>query len=298
MSVTIQITSDNFNNEIADITFYPDTGGTVSYGYNLIPALITTDYPYGNYELYFSANGRTCFSSVEIPTPTPTLTQTPTPTSGSIVNDGMTLFLDADNSSSYPGTGTTWYDLAGSQQNITLFGSPSFTSGTPSYFNFGGTGSGQYGAGTGQVLQSSGYTKSVWFYLNSYTDNNLVSSDTGGHYMFFGGGNKLYSGNDNWAGFPTNFPSVTSFALNTWYNATITFNTTDGMFLYVNGSLDSSYTAIKTGFVGNGSTNIASYSAGGNLLNGRISKVYCYDRSLTSSEVLQNYNAVKSQFGL
>jgi len=212
-----------------------------------------------------------------------------------IVTENLTLQLDASNASSYPGSGTTWFDLAGTQQNITLVNSPTYTAAAPSYFTFNG--SNQRGSGTGAVLSSTTYTKSVWFYLNAYVDNNLVSSETGGHYMFFGGGNKLYSGNSNWAGFPTNFPSVASFSLNTWYNATITFNTTDGMKLYINGSLDSSYTTIKTAFTGDGSTNIASYGAG-NLLNGRIAKVYCYNRSLTATEVLQNYNADKAKFGL
>lgn len=212
-----------------------------------------------------------------------------------IVTDSLTLQLDAGNSTSYPGSGTTWFDIAGTQQNITLVNSPTFTSGTPSYFTFNG--SNQRGSGTGVVLSSTTYTKAVWFYLNSYVDNNIVSSDTGGHYMFFQGGNKMYNGHSNWAGFPSNYPSTATFSLNTWYNVALTFNTTDGMKLYINGNLDSSYTTIKTAFTGNGSTNIASYGAG-NLLNGRIAKVYCYIKTLTAAEVLQNYNADKAQFGL
>ena len=212
-----------------------------------------------------------------------------------IVTDNLTLQLDASNSTSYPGSGTTWFDLAGTQQNITLVNSPTFTSGTPSYFTFNG--SNQRGTGTGVVLSSTTYTKAVWFYLNSYTDNNIVSSDTGGHYMFFQGGNKMYNGHSNWAGFPSNYPSTATFSLNTWYNVALTFNTTDGMKLYINGNLDSSYTTIKTAFTGNGSTNIASYGTG-NLLNGRIAKVYCYTKTLSAAEVLQNYNADKAQFGL
>ena len=212
-----------------------------------------------------------------------------------IVTDSLTLQLDASNPTSYPGSGTTWFDLADTQQNITLVNSPTFTSGTPSYFTFNG--SNQYGSGTGVVLSSTTYTKSVWFYLNSYVDNNIVSSATGGHYMFFQGGNKMYNGHTNWAGFPSNYPSTATFSLSTWYNVALTFNTTDGMKLYINGNLDSSYTTIKTAFTGNGSTNIAAYGTG-NLLNGRIAKVYCYTKTLSAAEVLQNYNADKAQFGL
>jgi hypothetical protein len=69
------------------------------------------------------------------------------------------------------------------------------------------------------------------------------------------------------------------------------------MILYINGIQDSTYTDNKTVHSGDSSTNIATFG-GGNLLNGRISKVYCYNRSLTSDEVLQNYNVDKSQFGL
>jgi hypothetical protein len=224
-----------------------------------------------------------------------TLTQSPT-----LVFENLTLRLDAGNSDSYSGSGTTWTDIAGTQQNITLVNSPIYTSGTPAYFTFNG--SNQRGSGTGAVLSSTSYTKSVWFYLNAYADNNIVSSATGGHYMFFGNVSdrtKLYAGNSNWTvpDYLSHLQSTTSFSLNTWYNATITFNTADGMTLYVNGVFDKLYTSVKTAFTGDGSTNIAAFGTS-NLLNGRISKVYCYNRSLTASEVLQNYNYDKSQYGL
>jgi hypothetical protein len=212
-----------------------------------------------------------------------------------IVTADLTMRLDASNSSSYPGIGSTWFDLAGTQDNISLVNSPAYTSGSPSYFSFNG--STQRGSGTAlNVIPATSYTKSLWFYLNAYVDNNLVSSDTGGHFMFFAGGNKLYSGHANWGSY-TLYPSVTSFSLSTWYYAALTFNTTDGFNLYVNGSFDSSYTADKSARGGNGSTNLASFGAG-NLLNGRIAKVYTYSRSLSSAEVLQNFNADKAEFGL
>ena len=211
-----------------------------------------------------------------------------------IVIDGLTLRLDAGNSLSYPGSGTTWTDLAGTQQNITLVNSPTFTSGTPSYFTFNG--SNQYGTGTGAVLTTTSYTKSVWFYVNAYGDNNLVSSNDGGHFMYMYGTNKIYCGHSNWGNYIA-YPSTGSISLNTWYNVTLTFNTTDGMVLYINGIQDSTYTENKSAHNGDNSTNVATF-AGGNLLNGRISKVYCYNRSLTSSEVLQNFNSDKSEFGL
>ena len=212
----------------------------------------------------------------------------------SIVTNGLTLQLDAGNSASYPGSGIIWTDIAGTEENIELVNSPTFTSGTPAYFTFNG--SDQFGTGNSAVLSSTSYTKSVWFYLNGYNDNNLVSSDTGGHFMYLSVTDRIYSGHTDWGDYLA-YPSTATISLSTWYNATLTFNTTDGMVLYINGNQDSIYTDNKSALPGDGSTNIATFG-GGFLLNGRIAKVYCYSRSLTSAEVLQNYNSDKSQFGL
>lgn len=214
-----------------------------------------------------------------------------------IVGDSsdITLYLDASDQLSYPGTGTTWFDILNSSDDITLIGSPTFTSATPSYFTFNGTTQRGSGSGAGVVPQTA-YTKSCWFYLNSYADNNLVSSSTGGHFMYFASTSTLYSGHANWGNYSA-YPSNQTFDLNTWYCVTLTFNTTDGMTLYVNGYQDSTYTANKAAHAGDGSTNIASFDTG-NLLNGRIAKVYCYNRSLTAAEVLQNFMADRVFFSI
>ena len=56
-----------------------------------------------------------------------------------IVNNGLVLHLDAGNNRSYPGSGTTWYDLSGLNNNGTLGASTTFDS--SGYMNFGGNGS-------------------------------------------------------------------------------------------------------------------------------------------------------------
>lgn len=211
-----------------------------------------------------------------------------------VVTADLVLRLDAGDPSSYSGSGSTWTDIAGTQQNVTLYNSPAYTSGTPAYFNFNG--SNQYGLGSGSVIPTTAYTKSAWFYLNGYQDNNIVSGD--GHFIYMGPAgstHKIYCGHANWALF-TAFPSSATISLNTWYNVTLTFNTTDGMKLYINGSLDSSYTANKSAHSGSGTVNIGTYN-GGNLLNGRVSKVYCYNRSLTAQEVIDNFNSSATEFG-
>ena len=209
----------------------------------------------------------------------------------------LVLRLDPDNATSYPGSGTTWTDLAAPAQNLTLFNSPTYTSGTPSYFTFNGSNQYALSAATG-IVNTTAYTKSAWFYLNGYQDNNIFSGD--GHFIYMGPqasiDKKIYCGHSDWGSF-TAYPSAATINLNTWYNVTLTFSTANGMTLYINGAQDSTYTAQKTAHPGTGSASIAAYVAG-NFLNGRIGKVYCYNVELTAGQVLQNYNNDKATYGL
>lgn len=217
-------------------------------------------------------------------------------TLSSLVTSNLVLNLDPDDASSYSGSGTTWTDIAGTAQNITLVGSPTYTSGTPSYFTFNGTSQYGSGASTG-VISSTAYTKSAWFYLNGYQDNNIFSGD--GHFIYMGPqasiDRKIYCGHSDWGSF-TAFPSTAIINLSTWYNVTLTFSTTNGMSLYINGALDSTYTAQKTAHPGTGTASIAAYVTG-NLLNGRVGKVLAYNAELSAAQVLQNFNATKATYG-
>ena len=216
---------------------------------------------------------------------------------GSIVTDGLLLYLDANNNLSYNGSGSTWYNLASSSSNINLQGSPTFNLSSPKNLSFNG--SNQYGTGGGITVPQATYTKCVWFKLSSYsTNNNLVSSQAGGHFMFFGATNKLHCGHTNWINYGLTFlsyPSATTFNLDTWYFAVLTFDTLNGMKLYINDNLDSTYTQ-KTIHSGDESTDIASFG-GDNLLNGAISMVMTYNRAISASEVSRNYQITKSLFG-
>jgi hypothetical protein len=80
MATQIQLQSTNYNGQIAAITFYPCSGGTISLGNQTIPYTYTNDNYEGTYDLYFSAFNQTCQLVITCPTPTPTTTRTPTPT--------------------------------------------------------------------------------------------------------------------------------------------------------------------------------------------------------------------------
>lgn len=78
MSNVIQITSNNFNGQYADITFYPCSGGSISLGYQLLPYDYAQDNYEGTYDIYVSAYTLTCQLVIACPSPTPTSTTTPT----------------------------------------------------------------------------------------------------------------------------------------------------------------------------------------------------------------------------
>ena len=206
---------------------------------------------------------------------------------------GLTMHLDA---ATYPGSGSSWSDLSGRGANATLVGSPSYSSSNGGYFTFVPA-STQYATVSGSPLNTTAYTKSVWCMFNSSADNNLISSSSGGHFMFTGGTNKLYCGHANWTGFPTTYPSSANISNSVWYNFTLTFSTTAGMALYINGSLDSTYTAQKTAPSGGG-VNLGSFSAGGNMLNGRIAKALVYQRAISADEASRLFKLDRARFGI
>lgn len=215
-----------------------------------------------------------------------------------IATGNLTLNLDANTAASYSGTGTSWNDLGEGNFPYTLYGAPYWDNGPPGYFNFNGVN--QYATGPNvNLLPSSGYTKMVWFRLNTLNaDNNLVSSDAGGHYMFFSGGNKLYAGHSNvppYQGVGA-FGSIATFNIDTWYCATVTYSEANGIRIYINGVLDNQTAMIP--HTGTGATNIACFGAGGNLLNGKIGRVLCYGTELTAGQVLQNFNATRNRYGI
>lgn len=216
-----------------------------------------------------------------------------------IATNGLSMWLDANNPASYPGSGTTWSDLSGNGNNITLVNNPTYTAGAISYFSFNGLN--QYGTGsTPYVLPPSTYTKMVWFQFNTTgADNNLVSSAAGGHFMYGSGTSTLWAGNANTPPYSGGgaFGSSTTFSSGTWYCATVVFSAPQ-IYLYVNGVLDAFDPTYGPAHAGDGSVNLACFGAGGNLLNGIIAEVYCYGLALTAGQVLQNFNATRARYGL
>ena len=213
----------------------------------------------------------------------------------SIVTTNMILCADAGNPRSYPGSGTTWYDASGSDNTGALISSPAYTSGTSGYFTFDGGTMYVNIKSNASILSSTNYTKIAWFYPTSFsTNNNIISGgNTGQHAFWLAGGNKLNAGHN---GLWSTVVTSTTLLLNTWYCGAVTFNTTTGWSLYLNGVLENT-NASTTTFIGTGDISLAAYG-GGNFFTGRLACNLVYNRVLSATEILQNFNALRGRYGI
>lgn len=212
-----------------------------------------------------------------------------------IITDGLILNLDSGFYPSYPRSGTTWYDLSYNSYNGSFVNGPVYSSLNGGCIIFDGSNDYITVNSGSNILSNVNYTKIAWFYVTNFaTSNNIISSSGGGQHAFWlAGGNKLQAGhNGNWS----TIVSTTTLSLNTWYFGAVTFDTTTGWNLYLNGSLESTSINSST-FTGTGDISVGSFWQSNNF-TGRISISQVYNRVLRSTEILQNFNAQKGRFGL
>ena len=212
-----------------------------------------------------------------------------------IPTDGLSLWLDGQNTNTRVITPTTAYDTSGNNYNGTLTNGVSLKhrdAGT--VFSFDGVD--DYILVTGPLLQDSGGTINVWAKVAaSPSDANIVGA-------VGSGANRFY--------IRSSFPSSTfkfvrgttftitsgSFTLNTWYNLTMTWNSST-FNAYLNGNLlaNLAYTSVNT------TTNVIYVGAQNNtanFFNGNVGEIQIYSRVLTATEILSNYTADKTRYGL
>ena len=214
-----------------------------------------------------------------------------------IVTDGLVLCLDAGDRKSYSGSGSIWYDRSGNGNDVTLYNSPTFTTDNKGSLNFDEAN--DYGkTSSTNVLNSSAYTKIAWFRPEEACANIISGGSDSQHAFWMAGTNhSLHAGhNGSWSRVSYR-PNPSGDMVGQWWCGAVTFNTTSGWVLYMNG--DQVHTSSDTTVIsGNGIIRIGAYYDASNLFNGDINIVQIYNRVLTGDEILQNYNATKSRFNL
>lgn len=219
-----------------------------------------------------------------------------------IPTDGLVVNLDGGNKNSYGGSGATWTDLTGNGNNSTLVNGPSYSSDNGGTLLFDGVNdyttfsSSQLSPGAG------GFTWNWWVKLNNLSNFSILFSGTGsntgygvvylnptsGGLGYYATGNRILDNN-------------TSFGTNWWY---ITFTGNGGangsrnLKLYRNAvQAGSTYTADYS--FSSSTPNIgANHDSYAELMRGYISNATYYNRALSTTEILQNYNVQKGRFGL
>lgn len=220
-----------------------------------------------------------------------------------IVTSGLVLALDAADKNSYRGTGTSWKDLTVNGYNGTLIGSPTYTSTNNGGIIFDSVAKYVTLPTSGLAFGTGQFTIEAWVYSTSaVTYNHIYSSQSSNVVGFI----SLYY--QNGYGFSvadlgnsavrTATTHQTTVSQNTWYHVVGIRNSSNQYIVYVNGIVSttnatSSYplSAAAPQIASNPATNTERFT-------GIISSFRLYTRFLSETEVLQNYNATKTRFGL
>ena len=210
-----------------------------------------------------------------------------------IVQDGLVLNLDAGVKQSYDG-GTTWRDLKG-DNNGTLTNDPTFDrdkggsivfDGSDDYVNCGQNFS---------ITSNNSFSLSVWVSPSSTGNWQGIlqrGRNVGSWYGIWQYGSKFIFG----ISASTNLTSSSNLSVGFIYNVTVTQNTS-GRKLYINGILDTSTSSYYSGSDPSADLTVGS-AHGSEYFNGEIFVALVYSRSLTATEVAQNFNVTRHRFGI
>ena len=215
-----------------------------------------------------------------------------------IITNGLVLALDAGNVKSYTSGSTTWFDKSGFNNIGTLNNGPAFTGSNGGSIVFDGSNdyvsipynASSFNLGTGD------FTFNIWYNNNGGGDFQRLFTigafSTAGNFQFERGGGDRVVVHVN-GGFVIFYTANT---LGNWYNFTVT-RTSGVVNVYKNTvNIGSS---IQSGNINNtDSIQIGRDSVYGVYFNGRIPLIHLYNKSLSIQEISQNYNALKSRFGL
>jgi hypothetical protein len=226
---------------------------------------------------------------------------------GKIVTDGLVLALDIADKNSYPGSGTTWYDVSGNNRHFTWFSTPTTgVDGSVNYFTTLGNRCTGPASNTFGINNTTGYT----IFLVS-KQNSLVATSAFKFYSSNSGGRGIFShctwsddtiyfdqGGCCGADTRTNVASGGSQTWNIWTfrsNVAVRNIFKNGNILTTNSTTAANINLSSTA-VDLGSSD--EYGGNSSTWNARLASFVVYNRALSDSEVKQNVNATKSRFNL
>ena len=220
-----------------------------------------------------------------------------------VSNSGLMLYLDASNTKSYPRSGSVWSDLTGNRNNGTLVNGPTFDSGRGGSIVFDGTNdsvSVSYSA-TSMASWATAQTVLFWEYHDFTTGRRNIWNQAyggAGTWTCEGGSTiSYYFGNSGTDNNPYTFLASSTTPIGRWNMLAVTRDASQVKW-YVN-SVNTATMTNPYGVLTNTTTNITignGYT--GTPCVGKIAIVQAYNKALTPAEISQNYNTLKSRFGL
>jgi hypothetical protein len=220
-----------------------------------------------------------------------------------IVTDGLVLCLDAGNSKSYSGSGSTWTDLTensgnGANSNMT------YNSGNGGYFVFNNSSSVSTISNYSALNPTTGLTIESWVNFDGNSDDFIFEKgDVNTQYSLFSHSTDIvfrtfHSGD---GGYHSQSPEKSAVGVvnGQWVHIVGSWNGSIKN-IYINGVLKNSIAK-----AGNLVTTSPGASVGrfggtttGYYFGGKIAKVAIYNIGLSASQIEQNYNALKGRYGL
>lgn len=212
-----------------------------------------------------------------------------------IVRNELAMHLDAANVKSYPASGTVWNDLSGNSNNTTLWENITDSDwNSAGYFTF---------ASDSQMrvpeISAADATIEVWF---KQIDFNITrgSYGNGTHFRVYvntAGSVKWWVREQNSG--TSNELTVGNINLNEWVCFVGTYESGVGLQGFLNGELQNS---LSTSLIYNNGSNNATvgntYTTSPNSFAGDIGIVRHYTRTLTASEVKQNFEAQRGRYAI
>ena len=219
-----------------------------------------------------------------------------------IVTTGLVMHVDAGNSLSYTGTGTTWKDLTGTVADGTLRNGPTYSASNGGFFSFNSSSSQYATFPNSTALDNQAYTIEAWFRPNVLSHSGFLfekGTVNTSYSLFLENNGYIYHRTNPLA----DLNVVTASFLNTtsWFQMVATYVNGTGQRLYVNGAqIASNSTAGTVGTNANGMSIGAYGGVSGNsyFWNGSIAICRIYNRAISLAEVQQNFNEQKVRFGL
>jgi len=226
-----------------------------------------------------------------------------------IVTDGLVLHLDAANTKSYPGSGTTITDLSNNGRNGSMINGAAHSSASGGRINTDGTDDRIDIVYASTNFINTSFTWVLWF---------IGTPNNNGPMPIFGYGSGSWPrlgirlDNNGWM--------FSQYGTTGTGNRDVRFNTTDAnastnwhCFAVTADYANTTITTYKNGILANTSVgwrdstgnsgNLGLGRAGSTswpnaVLNGSVGPFMVYNKALSAIEILQNYNATKGRFGL